>query len=245
MIKEDWFKQWFDSEYYHTLYKNRDQKEAQGFIKKLMLQFNVQPGQKVIDIACGKGRHSTYINSLGFDVTGVDLSQESIDYANQNQSDSLRFIRHDMRHPFIKEKFDFALNLFTSFGYFLDDQDNQNSISSMASNLKPGGFLVIDFLNVNKVTPNLPNQEVKNIDGISFEINKIVENGFITKSIKFTDKGQDYHFTEYVKNISKETFIEYLNKAKMELVHLFGDYQLNNFDSLDSDRLILISRKVA
>tara|TARA_R110002049_G_scaffold302495_2_gene495421 strand:+ start:5425 stop:6159 length:735 start_codon:yes stop_codon:yes gene_type:complete len=243
MIKEDWFKEWFDSEYYHILYKSRDKIEAQEFMRRLMEQFNIRPGLKVIDIACGKGRHSTFINSLGFDVTGIDLSPESIAFAKQNETNSLRFQRHDMRDQFKENHFDIALNLFTSFGYFKDDEENQKSINAMASNLKPGGHLVIDFLNVDKVIPTLPNEEFKTIDGITFDINKSLSNGFITKIIDFEDNGDKYHFTEYVKNISKKTFISYLEKADLELIHIFGDYQLGDFDESESDRLILISRK--
>lgn len=245
MIKVDWFKDWFDSEYYHILYKNRDEVEAQKFMKKLMLQFDIRKGLKVIDIACGKGRHSLYINQLGFNVTGIDLSPESISFANKNKSSSLHFFEHDMRLPFKKEEFDIALNLFTSFGYFVDENENQKSINAMASNLKEGGFLVIDFLNVLKVIPTLPNEEFKEVDGITFDITKTLQNDFITKTIKFSDKGKDYQFSEHVKNISQKTFNSYLEKAGLELLHTFGDYQLNEFNENESDRLILISRKAS
>lgn len=244
MIKEDWFKEWFDSKYYHILYKNRDEEEAQHFMRRLMEQFNIQSGLKVIDIACGKGRHSTFINSLGFDVTGIDLSPESIAFANKNTTSTLRFERHDMREVYLDQQFDIALNLFTSFGYFKDEEDNQKAINAMAGNLKTNGHLVIDFLNVSKVIPNLPSEEFKTIDGIEFDIKKSLKNNFINKDIDFNDNGKHFHFTEHVKNISKETFTEYLEKAGLELIHLFGDYQLNEFDEQTSDRLILISRKV-
>jgi SAM-dependent methyltransferase len=244
MIKEDWFKDWFDSPYYHILYKNRDKAEAQDFIRRLMNHFNVRLGQKIIDIACGKGRHSSFINALGFDVTGIDLSPESIKFARQYETDNLSFAVHDMRDTFKAENFDIGLNLFTSFGYFVNDEDNQKAIQSMANNLKKGGHLVIDFLNVHKVITTLPSQETKYIDGIEFQISKSLINNFITKEINFTDNGKSHHFKEHVKNISKTTFEHYLNNSGLEIIHTFGDYKLNEFNQEQSERLILISRKL-
>ena len=73
-----WFVNWFDSPYYHLLYKNRDEKEAQVFIDNLIEKLQLKKGSKLIDIACGKGRHATYFNKKGMNVVGVDLSKNSI-----------------------------------------------------------------------------------------------------------------------------------------------------------------------
>ena len=73
-----WFANWFDSSYYHILYKNRDEKEAELFIDNLVQHLQIPQGSTLIDIACGKGRHATYFNSLGLDVIGIDLSPNSI-----------------------------------------------------------------------------------------------------------------------------------------------------------------------
>ena len=83
-----WFVNWFDSPYYHTLYKNRDEKEAQVFIDNLVHHLQIKKGSKLIDIACGKGRHATYFNSLGLDVVGVDLSPNSIASAKKNENNT-------------------------------------------------------------------------------------------------------------------------------------------------------------
>ena len=75
---KDWFKDWFNSPYYHLLYKNRDDNEARSFMDVLLQKLNMKEGSCILDLACGKGRHSKYLNEKGFDVTGVDLAKESI-----------------------------------------------------------------------------------------------------------------------------------------------------------------------
>ena len=79
----EWFESWFNSEYYHILYKNRDYAEAEKFISRLMDFLCPKPDAKFVDIACGKGRHAIFINKLGYDVVGYDLSEESILEANK------------------------------------------------------------------------------------------------------------------------------------------------------------------
>ncbi|HIL66534.1 MAG TPA: class I SAM-dependent methyltransferase, partial [Flavobacteriales bacterium] len=171
----NWFVHWFDSPYYHTLYKNRDEKEAQAFIDNLVQHLQITKGSKLIDIACGKGRHATYFNSLGLDVVGVDLSPNSIASATKNANATLQFSVHDMREVYQENSFDVVTNLFTSFGYFEENTDEQKAINAMASNLKSEGVLIIDFMNVKKVIANLVASEQKTIDGITFDISRKIE----------------------------------------------------------------------
>ena len=152
---KDWFDVWFDSPYYHLLYKDRNNKEAEKFIKKLMLHLAPQKDSKFLDVACGKGRHSIHINSYGFHTTGIDLSKNSIDIAQKNQNSSLIFSQHDMRNPFKKNEYDYAVNLFTSFGYFDDNEDNQKTITAISNSLKDKGKFIIDQFFVQNLSKEL------------------------------------------------------------------------------------------
>ena len=125
-----WFAHWFDSPYYHLLYKNRDNEEAQVFINKLVSHFKIPKKSKILDIACGKGRHATYFNKKGMDVMGVDLSHNSINSAKKAENATLKFAVHDMRKVFQKNRFDIVTNLFTSFGYFEKDEEENGKNSA-------------------------------------------------------------------------------------------------------------------
>ena len=238
-----WFANWFDSSYYHILYKNRDEKEAELFIENLIAKLQIKKGSKLIDIACGKGRHATYFNSLGLDVVGVDLSPNSIASATKNENATLQFAVHDMREVYQKNNFDVVTNLFTSFGYFEDNTDEQKAINAMASNLKSGGILIIDFMNVKKVIANLVLEEQKIIDGILFNITRTVENGHIIKDIEIIDGTEKQHFQEKVKAITLADYSNFISKAELKIIDIFGNYKLDSFDEDTADRLILICKK--
>lgn len=243
MKDREWFAGWFDSKYYHILYKDRDYREAQAFLDNLVERLELTPGLQVLDLACGKGRHSVYLAQKGFYVTGVDLSEKSIEYARQFENDHLSFYVHDMRKPFHINYFDVVLNLFTSFGYFEREGDNLKAIQSMTKAVKPGGLLVIDFMNTSQVISKLVKEEQKNIEGITFDIKRWVENDFIVKEIDFDADGHEYVFQERVRALTLNDFEEYFDAAGLKMIHLYGDYQLNSFDRERSDRLIMVAEK--
>jgi SAM-dependent methyltransferase len=235
----NWFASWFDTPYYHILYKDRDYEEAQLFMDNLTQYLNLPEDAKILDLACGKGRHSIYLNTLGYDVTGADLSENSIAEASKSANNKLHFEVHDMRLPF-EQKFDAVFNLFTSFGYFENDEDNLTTLKAIRDSLGEYGFAVIDFMNVKQVIDNLVPEEVKTVEGITFHIKRYVKDNYIYKDIAFEDKGQQYNFTEKVKALTLENFEALMEEAGIFLLDIFGDYKLHKFYKNDSERLIMI-----
>jgi len=235
----NWFESWFDTEYYHILYKERNDEEAQLLMDNLTHYLNLPEEAKILDLACGKGRHAIYLNSLGFDVTGADLSENSIAEASKFINDKLHFKVHDMREPF-EEKYDAIFNLFTSFGYFDDDADNYKTIKAIHNSLTETGFAVIDFMNVDYVLENLVPNEIKTVDGIDFHIKRYLKDGHIYKEIDFEDKGKTFHFTEKVQALRLADFEQMMEEAGIFLLDIFGDYKLRKFYKTQSERLIMI-----
>ena len=236
---ENWYTSWFDTPYYHILYKDRNYREAQVFMDNLSHYLNLPEKAKVLDLACGKGRHSIYLNQLGFTVLGADLSENSIAEANKNTNETLHFKVHDMREPF-EEKFDAIFNLFTSFGYFENDEDNLTTLKAIKESLSEYGFAVIDFMNVAQVLETLVPEETKTVEAIDFHIKRYLKDGHIYKEIDFEDKGQKFHFTEKVKALTLRDFEELMEEAGIYLLDIFGDYKLKKFHKTDSERLIMI-----
>ncbi|MBK0403658.1 class I SAM-dependent methyltransferase [Adhaeribacter sp. BT258] len=240
---EEWFSTWFDSPYYHMLYSNRNYAEAEQFLQNLLQHLHPKPDAKILDLACGKGRHAIYLNQQGYNVTGVDLAPQSIAAAKQFENEKLHFEVHDMREPFKPNHFDFVLNLFTSFGYFASETENVVALKAIAESVKPGGKLVIDFLNAEKVVANLVPQETKVLEGITFHITKRMEGKLIVKTIDFEAEGKPYHFQEKVWALTTEDFHEYFKMTDLRLHECFGSYKLEPFDAKTSDRLIFILKK--
>ena len=238
-----WFATWFDSPYYHLLYKNRGEKEAQVFIDNVIEKLQLKKGSKLIDIACGKGRHATYFNKKGMNVVGVDLSPNSIASAKQNENNNLQFSVHDMREVYKENHFDIVTNLFTSFGYFENKDDEQKAINAMAKNLKSDGVLIIDFMNIKKIIANLISSEKKTIDSITFNIKRSMQNNHIIKDIEIIDDTETQHFQEKVKAITLSDFSAFVSNVGLNIIDIFGNYKLDDFDATISDRLILICKK--
>ena len=243
MDKKEWFETWFDSDYYHVLYKNRNHIEANLFIEKLVHLLNLPKKSKVLDLACGKGRHSIVLNDHNLNVTGVDLSKNSIAEASKFSKEDLTFFVHDMRKVIPNTKFDAVFNLFTSFGYFNHFEDNEKVIDSIYNMLYPGGLIVIDFLNVTTVIHNLISSESKEIDGIKFEIKREVDDLFIYKKIKVIHGEKQSQFEEKVQALKLNDFWA-LFKNKFTILHTLGNYNLDAFDENNSSRLIIIGKKI-
>ncbi len=238
-----WFSTWFDTKYYHLLYKNRNESEAELFISNLYKYLNLS-NEYVLDLACGKGRHSLTLNNLGLRVLGVDLSPQSIQSATKFQNNHLNFQEHDMREVIENESFDVVFNLFTSFGYFENEADNFTVLRSIYEMLHVNGLLVIDFMNTTKTLNSLVEEEVKVEDNIVFNLKREFDGKFIKKYISFSDQGEVFNFQESVRGFSLDDFHNMLTETNFKIESVFGDFQLNPFNATTSDRLIIIARKL-
>ena len=241
-MNKEWFVNWFNTSYYHTLYQHRDEAEACRFIDNLCAYLKIEQGAKILDLACGKGRHSIHLAKKGFLATGVDLAEESILKAKATRISNVEFDVHDMRLPYKENEFDFVFNLFTSFGYFEDPDENTEVLKGVAINLTKRGLFVLDFLNATKVLKNLVSSENKTLDGIHFELNRSFDGANIIKDILVKDKSQSFKFQERVSAFKLSDMKVMATKAKLEIIEVFGDYDLNSFEETTSDRLILVMR---
>lgn len=237
-----WYKLWFNTKYYHILYEHRNDEEAKNFITNIFNFLNAEKKSKILDLACGKGRHSVFISKLGYNVTGLDLSENNILSAKKNENNNLHFFLADMRDVFKKNYFDIVLNLFTSFGYFDSMKENLKVIYAVKSELKKNGIFVIDYLNVLKVINNLPDNKSFTKKNIIFNIKKYIKNNKIIKKIDVYDNGQIFHFQENVQILYFSDFKEILEKNGFKIIKCFGDYNLKEFNA-KSDRLIIVAKK--
>ena len=243
MVTKNWYSDWFDSKYYHVLYKNRGQTDAEFFIRNLITFLNPDENSHILDLGCGKGRHSKFLFDNGLKVTGLDLSENSINCAKIHETERLHFSVHDMRNVYQRDQFNFVFNLFTSFGYFNSQIQNQQVMNAVDVQLKQDGILVLDYLNAQKVRNTLVPNEIITHDGIKFNITRHISNGNVFKRIKFEVNKKAYSFEERVELLEINDFKTYLNATTLRLIHTFGGYELKEFQPEKSDRLILIAKK--
>jgi len=247
MVQNEWYRDWFSSPYYEILYANRDEAEAAEFIQQLLGYLQPAPGSYMLDVACGKGRHSKCLASLGFDVTGIDLSEPFIAEAKKFETENLHFFLHDMRMPLRMNYFDYAFNFFTSFGYFRTMREHDNAVRTIAKSLKPGGIFVVDYLNVHFTEDHLVKEEMKVLGNATFDITRWQNDDHFFKQVKIADSSHPevkQTFTERVAKFSPGDFTDMLSYQGMQVQDIFGDYALSQYDIRKSPRMIIVAKKI-
>lgn len=245
MTDKAWYKEWFNSPFYYKLYFERDEKEAAAFIGKLIDHLQPPAGSRILDMACGRGRHSRILAEKNFFVTGIDLSPASIVHARQFEKENLEFFQHDMRLPFRVNYFDFVFNFFTSFGYFTTRREHEDVIRTVANSLKTNGIFVIDYLNVHYAEDHLVHREEKTIDTTLYRIMRWQDETHFYKKITIYDPSlyTPAVYTERVAKFSFGDFNDMLAYQHLQVQEVFGDYQLSTYDVKKAPRLIMVAEK--
>src|SRR5436190_11294354 len=159
----EWFEEWFGEEYLQ-LYPHRDAAEADRAVGLIGERIGLEPGWRVLDVACGAGRHARAFEEARARCIGLDLSAALLRVAHQVTTAPL--VRADMRAlPIRPRSMDLTVNLFTSFGYFDRDAEHAAALGEMVGTLRPGGWFVIDFLNAPAVRAQLVPRETRRLDG--------------------------------------------------------------------------------
>lgn len=242
----NWFKEWFNSPYYHKLYFERDEQEAAAFINRLLIRLEPPATATMLDVGCGRGRHAKMLAAKGFDVTGIDLAPLSIAYAKQFEKENLHFYQHDMRLPFRINYFNYAFNFFTSFGYFRTEREHYNAIRTIAQSLQPQGVLVLDYLNVHYAEDHLVHKQEKTIGHVTYYLTKWFDETHFYKKIVIEDEAlkEPLEFTEKVAKFTLGDFNDMFAFHYLQVQDVYGDYQLNAYDIKNSPRLLMIAKKM-
>jgi SAM-dependent methyltransferase len=245
-MEQEWFSSWFNSPYYHTLYKNRTDDEANAFIEKLMAHLQLPKNARILDVACGKGRHSVALAKHGYNVIGIDLSSNSIEQASVFANESVTFYVHDMRRLFYSNYFDLVGNFFTSFGYFKNEHENILASRNMITAVKKDGLFIIDFVNGTTAKKNIEanKQEIQTIDETTFNIQRSYTEKHLVKTISFVNKQNvTENHEERVQVFTKSELINMFEQHGATLVQSFGNYMLEDYQEETSPRIILLFKK--
>ncbi len=242
----EWFESWFESEEYLKVYKHRDEKEARLLVESIISITNIKNKSKILDIACGAGRHSIEFAKKGFIVTAFDLSKNLLNNAKVNAQKAgvdIDFIRADIRDFYIDVKFDLVLNLFTSFGYFESDEENFKVFKTAYNHLNENGFFVFDYFNKKYLEENLTPNSISRIEDEEIIQNRRIEKGRVIKDIIIKKNGREEHFNESVKIYSLNEIKSRLELTDFNIKNIFGSFDGTEFDENLSDRIIIIARK--
>jgi SAM-dependent methyltransferase len=249
MQADDWYARWFGQDYIR-LYPHRDTAEAERQVEFLLRTVSgLKPGDWVLDLCCGAGRHSRLLAARGFRVVGVDLSAELLARADESGR-TYHLARCDMRRLPFGPVFGLVANFFTSFGYFSTDAENKRILEALGSVLRPGGRFIIDYLNPDQLRASLVPETRTRLPGGSDVLQRRRvdrENRRVEKDILITDpEGRERTFRESVRLYSREEMAGMIEQTGLELDAVHGDFAVGAAPFCSSSpRMILIGRKPA
>lgn len=246
-----WFAEWFNHPLYLKVYSHRDSEEAARCIGTILfftgLYLQKQSSVSVLDIACGAGRHAIELAKRGYCVTGNDLSSYLLEEARNESTKcevSLQLTCRDMRHIDSVSQFDLVVQLFTSFGYFEAPDDDIRVLQNVYHALKSGGWYVLDLINPEHLAKHIVTESDRKAEDLSVHEKRVLAGRNITKTISITSPDHEtFSFTESVRLYSKDEILLLLGKCGFSVSGIAGNYSGEPFDSEESPRMMIFSRK--
>ena len=237
----EWFADWFGHTYL-DLYPHRDDEDARQAVALIAANVPLADA-RILDLACGQGRHAVQLNALGARIVGVDLSSVLLIKARYGNPPVRDLVRADMRRlPFRRGVFDVVVNLFTSFGYFGNDAEHDGVLKTVAELLVEGGWFVIDFLNADQVRDGLIPSERVDVSGRTIDVKRrLLEQGaYVQKEMHVLEEGTRH--VERVRLFSAVELTGMITAAGLTVVDRFGNYEGGPL-VVNSPRAILFARK--
>lgn len=244
-----WYKNWFSSKFYLKLYKHRNDEDARHLINLIQRTIPLKKNDRVLDIASGAGRHSLEFARRGYNVTGLDLSEYLINEARaackraEEKPLHVHFVKKDMRHFNFKEKYDLAANLFTSFGYFDNDEENFSVIGNASNSIRKGGWFVLDYLNKGYIINNIVKYSRNRIGDEVLYQKRRIEGDFVIKDIRIEGGKDELNFKEQLKLYTLSELKRAFESFNLKIIKKYGDYFGNPYNLKESKRIILFAQK--
>jgi SAM-dependent methyltransferase len=242
---------WWDS-YFQELYLRifdaiQTAEHTAQEVAWIMTALDLRPGARILDLCCGQGRHAALLARAGYLVTGLDHSAFLLKQAQQATSEAgveVRLVQADMRRLPWRGEFDACVNLFTSFGYFEEEADNQQVLHQVHDTLKPGGTLLLDLSNRDYYLTHLcPRAWRRGGKAVILE-----ETAFDPITCRFTmtstwlEGGRAESLAYSVRYYTVPELQGMLQAAGLTPIATYGNFD-GSVLSLDSQRLIIVARK--
>ena len=244
-FRVDW-KAFFEPDDYLYFQEGLDEEETKREVDFISKESNLNKPMKILDLACGYGRHANKLAALGHDVTGVDITKGFLEMAEREAKEigvKVKYILKDMREVNFDSEFDRAISMFTSFGYFEDDE-NFKVLENVSRALKKGGLFLLDLANRDFILRHfLPSIVVEKGKDLMIDLNEfdiitgklydrkiVVRNGVRKEKPFFT---RQYAPTE---------IRDLLERAGLKVLKFFGNYDSSPFN-VNSRRMIVIAVK--
>lgn len=239
---DPWYVKSFQSDYLR-IYSHRTDEAAKMEIEAITALLSMTPKRKVLDLCCGNGRHSRQLDAKGFKVTGIDLSTVLLEEARRLSSPSITYIESDVRNIRFDNEFDYVLNLFTSFGYFEQLDENVKVFRSIYRALKKAGTFLVDFLNPGHVKKHLVPYSEREVDGLHIIEKRTIDGNKVIKNIEVIEGDERRQYEERVNLFTYSEMRNMITQSGLTVDHVYGSLEREPYDENESARMIIVGHK--
>ncbi len=246
----DWFEKWFNEDYDLLYGEKRTDKQAIEQVKGLIdrIATNVCLEEEVVlDAACGNGRHFQALQELGYQSHGFDLSSWLLNKAQNRFRVNSSLVRADMRSlPYLPGSFKLICSFFSSFGYFIDANDDQKVISEMSRVMKNGGIYFLDLMNPHYIKSSIVSFDTKELSGMTVRQERYLQGNLICKDIIMSlASGGEKRFHERVRLWELDEIVSLAAQNDFKLLNVYGDEFYDDFKPESSPRMSLVLQKLS
>jgi SAM-dependent methyltransferase len=249
-VQADWYDGFFERDYLEQVALSIPEEQTTQNVDFLLEKLQLDEGARVLDLACGHGRIALELARRGYRVTGLDLSPRSLQFARERAGSEgldIEWVEADMREIPPGAEFDAIVNVFTAFGYFEEEAENQRVLDGVARALAPGGAFLIDVINLLGLVRRYRERlwedrgDVIQVDEHEFDFLRG------RNRARWTFIHPDGKRTELLHSLRTYTPHELalmLERAGLEIEETWGDWDGSEL-SFDKPRLIVLARRPA
>lgn len=247
-----WYESFFGQDYLDVYgYQFTDERAAKetAFAARAL---DLQPGERVLDLCCGQGRHAVLLATMGLDVTGLDLSEQ---YLRLTESGAragklaIETVHADMREIPFESHFDAIVNMFSSFGYLESEAEDARVLDSIWRALKPNGRVLLDLLNRDWVVDNyVQNDWHRGDDGTLYlehrELDLLTSRNHVTFVAIGPDGRQREIVGHHIRLYTLREVAGMLEAAGLAFEAVYGGFDGEPY-GIETRRMIVVARRPA
>jgi len=243
-----WFDEFFKEDYLQIYLPFLTEERTKTDVDFIAEVLNLPPGSKILDLACGFGRHTIPLAKKGYDMTGLDYTEKFIRMAEESaQKENLRieFLVGDMRRIPFENHFAGVISYYTSFGFF-SDEENFEVLRGVSKALKEEGKFLLEIMNRDILVKNFQSKDWhRTEDGtlVLEERNWDLKTGKLKNYITILDKKGERKRWFEVRLYTLEELNYLLEKVGLKIIQAYGRKDKTPY-SVDSPRTIVLSQKI-
>jgi len=252
-IKNNWYNDFYTKFYFTYFHQKKDNasqtKKEVNFICKIL---QLPSRAKILDLACGSGRHALELALQNFDVTGIDFNQQALKMARAKAQKSnlpIKFTLRDMRSLQFKNEFDAVICMYTSFGYFINEKENTKVLKNISNSLKAGCLLLLDLPNKYWTIHRIPRKTCRKFKNTSILESRFFDSTkkiFHNKIVFINPDNKTEEISTYLRLYDLKEIKDKLASSGFKYLKSFGDYNIKtNFETTKSPRMIILAKKIS